>query len=181
MLGFQETDLKNYAGRRRQNMFESTEAMQLTNTDAIQHERLRFGCFLTHIHLWKETSLGAAHYSVVLEDDVSISATFEKKMMQALNDLPENWDLMYLGSTSPRYGRALRKDVYQLLGALGTFGYAISSPGARKMLKAAMHSNKPIDHLLDSAIYTGKISAFHVVPHIVFHRDDVRSTLGYIV
>ena len=48
-----------------------------------------------------------------------------------------------------------------------------------KMLDFALDSDKPIDHVLDSAISTGRILAFQVHPPLVVHRSDMVTTLAY--
>ena len=179
MLEFNKSDLHEFAGKKRISMLTHNSG-DLFNMRSIVHEKFRFGCFLTHINLWKELHSSEAKYRVILEDDVSISPTFDARVLTSLNSLPASWDLLYLGSTAPNYGGRFSESIYQLRGALGTFGYIISQAGASKMLEAAKHSDKPVDHVLDSAMYTGRVSAFHVVPSIVKHRDDLESTLAYV-
>lgn len=85
-----------------------------------------------------------------------------------------------MSGLSPKFGNELRTGVHQLRGALGTFGYVISRDGAKKTLRVATRSDKPIDHLLDSAIATGKVVAYHVVPPIIQHINDHESSLSYV-
>ena len=77
------------------------------------------------------------------------------------------------------FGGELRRGVWQLRGTLGTFGFVISQAGAVKMLDFAVESDKPIDHVLDSAISTGRILAFQVQPALVVHRSDISTTFAY--
>ena len=77
------------------------------------------------------------------------------------------------------YGELLRPGIRQLKGALCTFGYAISLTGASKLIQhTAIRSEKPIDHMLDEAIYTAFLNAYHADPPLIFPRK-LKSTLAY--
>ena len=171
--------LNIFAGPRRKRTFARSFSLMAGHPTSVLHERLRFACFLTHVTLWKRLLSSAASLFLIMEDDVYISSQFMEKVKDALSVLPAHWDILYLGCTFPRYGGELRQGVYQLRGALGTFGYIISNSGASKMFSHAVHSDKPIDHVLDSAIYSGVISAFHIKPSLITHRGDLQSTLAY--
>lgn len=169
-------DWQDFAGPRRRGMLRiSGPGIDYK----ILHERLKFACFLTHVALWKRFVENFVPATIILEDDVTLGQQFIAKIDDAIRKLPSNWDIMYLGSTSPMFGGELHSGVWQLRGALGTFGYVISRAGAVKMLDFAVESDKPIDHLLDSAIAFGRILAFHVQPALVEHRSDMKTTLAY--
>ena len=169
-------DVQRFAGPRRRALLRISESAVDYH---IIHERLKFACFLTHVTLWKSFVDSFAPATVILEDDVTFGQQFLAKIDEAIHKLPSTWDIMYLGSTSPIFGGELHRGVWQLRGALGTFGYVMSQTGAEKMLDFAVESDKPIDHVLDSAISTGRILAFHVQPALVVHRSDMVTTLAY--
>lgn len=169
-------DMQGFAGPRRRAVLRISEP---TVDYKILHERLKFACFLTHVTLWKSFVDSFAPATIILEDDVTLGQQFLAKIDLAIRKLPSNWDIMYLGSTTPIFGGELHSGVWQLRGALGTFGYVISQAGAMKMLDFAVGSDKPIDHVLDSAISTGRILAFQVHPPLVVHRSDMVTTLAY--
>lgn len=169
-------DIHGFAGPRRRAILRISEP---TVDYKILHERLKFACFLTHVALWKSFVDSSAPATIILEDDVTLGRQFLAKIDEAIRKLPSNWDILYLGSTTPMFGGELHSGVWQLRGALGTFGYIISQAGAMKMLHFALGSDKPIDHVLDSAISTGRILAFQVHPPLVVHRSDLVTTLAY--
>ena len=59
---------------------------------------------LSHIVMWKLLISDSEHFSVILEDDASISENFVNEVSSALNMLLASWDILYLGSTSPQVG-----------------------------------------------------------------------------
>lgn len=178
-LPFQTKYFRNFAGTKRQDVLKISKPTQLRDVRRVLSTRLEFACFLTHMMLWEKLLSGITDFSIIMEDDVNIKSRFMASTMDALLVLPFDWDVLYLGSTNPRFGGNLHPGVYQLRGALGTFGYVISRAGAAKMIEYARGSDKPIDHLLDSAIYSGKVAAFQVIPALLVHRDDLKSTLAH--
>ena len=142
------------------------------------HERLRFGCLLSHVHIWEDLRRTRRQYVVVLEDDVNISEGFKLKLEMSLQELPDNWDIFYLDSCHTKLGGILQPGVFQLRGALCTHGYAISWQGAEKLLTRTRQSEKPIDHIIDEAIYRTELFAFHSFPPLISLRV-LESTLAY--
>jgi len=186
--GFEEFSRKDvlfYAGKNKRKKLEfplSSLALLDTNRgeyQRIRHERLRFGCYLSHVRLWKHLIDTGLPYLMVFEDDVVLEADFTASLRHSVLSLPVSWDIFYLSSCYTKLGAFVRHDVRQVKRALCTHGYVISSKGAQKIMqKAALHSEKPIDHMLDEAIYTSQILAFHADPPLISVRA-VQSTLGY--
>lgn len=59
-----------------------------------------FGCSLSHIRLWAyigRQSFASNDVVLIMEDDVSLSPTFLYQLSQVLNELPEDFDLCFLG------------------------------------------------------------------------------------
>lgn len=177
-LPFEKQDILKYAAVRKQHKLELYHSYSSISDSAL-HERLRFGCYLSHVHLWQlQTEEESAHL-VILEDDVSLAQGFYVELKDRMQKLPDTWDIFYLNSCHTKYGGLLRPGIFQLRGALCTYGYAISLAGARKLLKhTAIRSEKPIDHMLDEAIYTSLLTAYHAHPPLIFPQK-VKSTLAY--
>ena len=57
----------------------------------------------------------------------------------------------------------------------------ISRRGAKVLLgNGALRSDKPIDHMLDEEVLSGRIVAFHAEPPLVFVKANNPSTLAYV-
>lgn len=142
------------------------------------HERLRFGCYMSHVSLWQYLLQEGLPFVVVLEDDVVLEANFSIKLRSRLRALPIDWDVLYLNSCFRRFGPVCGVGIRQAQGALCTFGYVVSAKGARHLMQHVANSEKPIDHVLDHQILTGRILAYHSDPPIV-SLLNMRSTLAY--
>ena len=144
------------------------------------HERLRFGCFMSHVSIWQELQRQRLPFAVVLEDDALVVANFSNEVKLRLQRLPKDWDLLYLGGCYQRFGERYDVGLLQSRGGLCTYGYVITAKGARHLLqRAVLHSEKPIDHVLDDETLRGRVIAFHAEPPLVFVERTKRSTLAY--
>jgi len=184
--GFEDFDIEEvmlYAGRKKMKKLNTSLAF-FSQPDTLRegdrHERLRFGCYLSHVHLWKYLVENRLPYLMIFEDDAVLKNGFSTALKRSILSLPLSWDVFYLNSCYTKLGMSVRQNIRQVKGALCTNGYVISSRGAQKLLqKSVLHSEKPIDHMLDEAIYTNRILAFHADPPLISVRD-APSTLSYV-
>jgi len=145
------------------------------------HERLRFGCYLSHVFLWETLVEEDLYFLVILEDDVVLTTNFRYRLFRTLNLLPKSWDVLYLNGCFKRFGPTFREGLHLARGGLCTYGYVISRKGAETLLlEGALHSEKPIDHMLDEEVLSGNIVAFHADPPLVFLKANITSTLAYL-
>lgn len=127
------------------------------------------GCAVSHWLCWKRASELAADCTLVLEDDVKLSAGLERGheldlRLAALQAVDPNWDLVYLGrwalepESEEHVGDGLVRPGYSYC----TYGYVLSAAGLAKMLEVDFErAIIPVDELLP-ALY---------MPH---PRPDVR-------
>ena len=145
------------------------------------HERLRFGCYMSHVFLWQNMLRENLPFAVVLEDDVAISANFSREVKSKLETLPSDWDLFYLNGCFKKFGPTYDTGIRHSRGGLCTFGYVISAKAAGVLLQdAVFHSSKPIDHVLDEEVLSGRLLAFHADPPLVHTLPKLSSTLAYL-
>ena len=177
---FSASDISKYAGARRRKRFNPSILEQDIRIDPFMtHEKLRFGCYLSHVHLWEQIVAFRHSYFLILEDDVYAVDSFANDLKRLWSQLPSHWDILYLNSCHTKLGGRVSANILQVRGALCTHGYIISFNGARKLLKkTALNSDKPVDHMLDEAIYSSVLSAYHASPSLIFPRN-IESTLEY--
>jgi len=52
---------------------------------------------LHHIQCFKNIVIGNYDYALILEDDVVLGPDFHNKLKMYINELPENWDMLFVG------------------------------------------------------------------------------------
>lgn len=146
---------------------------------AALHEKLRFGCYMSHVLLWERLVDSGYPFMVVLEDDVIIESSFIARLRLRMSNLPASWGLLYLNGCFKKVGPVFNVGLRQSKGGLCTYGYVISSETAAKLISGpALASDKAIDHMLDEQVLTGRVTAFHSDPPLV-HPLGLESTLAY--
>jgi len=145
------------------------------------HERLRFGCYMSHVLLWQTMLQRELDFIVVLEDDVVLPSAFDSRLREILMKLPQNWGILYLNGTERKFGGKHSDGVLQAKGGVGAFAYALSKSAAQYFLRgAARTSNMPIDHVMDEAVLSGKVFAYHASPELANLVPNMKSTLAYV-
>ena len=143
------------------------------------HERLRFGCYLSHVSLWRHVIRAEAPLAIVLEDDAVVSSNFASALVLILEKLPIGWDVLFLNGCFKKFGPAFADGIRQSRGGLCTYSYVISAKGAFTLMRrSTLRSEKPIDHVLDGEILAGRLLAFHADPPLA-RTVPKRSTLAY--
>lgn len=109
------------------------------------------GCYLSHIHVYKQIRSSDANYGIVFEDDVRfIKQDVYRQIRNAISNLPSDWDMLLLGCVChvcdkhPTYQELKH---FFLLHA-----YIIKKSGAIKVLDHL--EGKPIRQQIDSELST---------------------------
>lgn len=139
------------------------------------------GCALSHITLYnilyqKYKNNTSQEYFIIVEDDAIFVKDFNSKLNILLNELPPDWDFVYLGSSKPvgkKYSTHLIKPEFKLGGNWGFFGYMLSKQGLSKIVKYSRLVDKPIDNFLKNT----DLNYFIANPTIIKHDFDNVSNL----
>jgi len=130
------------------------------------------GCFLSHRACWERCVEMDNGPIIVFEDDVVLADNFTAMLHAAMDELPDDWDVLLLGALGAvhpnyyffnglhafmagglRWPRGARQAFYGKkpvavhtpLRPFGTHAYVISPAGAKKLLQAAPRANYHVD------------------------------------
>ncbi|CAE7672015.1 COLGALT1 [Symbiodinium pilosum] len=143
------------------------------------------GCAHSHLRLWR-LAAEREQPSLVLEDDVHLTfdrngdlgkmkgKVFTDRLAQALQRVPSDFDVLYLGWSGWRGGnfKHMQEGDYGLLPedrifvqkaeyVWTTVAYVLSQAGAKKLLSAASNSvNQPVDNFMAYEASQGKLNSF---------------------
>jgi len=148
---------------------------------------------------------------LISEDDVWLTSDIEKRFKQAIKELPDDWDMLYLGCgaecglkgisesrtkknryitpLSEHYDINWHVSVKEDLRSLcedckvhsknltlpespgGTWNYAVSNKGARKLLEILGNRiGQHCDQVYRNAIFNGDIKAYALDPPVIYHE-----------
>lgn len=139
------------------------------------------GCYASHLSVCRIVRDRGLDAAIVLEDDVELDPDFKELALAAICGAPDGWDIIHFSTKfkRPAYsifalrrGRHLVR--YSRLPA-NSAAYAISSPGASKLLKAGLRK-LPFDMEFRYSWLRG-LEVYGVYPPLARQRPDVSSTI----
>ena len=144
------------------------------------------GCWLSHFNIWKSIVKNKETNVLILEDDAIPIDNFEKEFLQGYNDLPNDWDLVFLGCYGSCENNKFSNIFYEFLSnsknteldinnynskflfkpcfPLHMHAYLISYQGALKLInnKALQKVSYHIDYTLSKSIISNKNINFNM-------------------
>lgn len=180
--------------------FRAVDGGKLTETDM---ERVSYLCHsicpkrmlaisLSHMAMWQKIADESVSSALILEDDVEFVENVTERVAEAVRQLPEDWDLLYLGcitacsASSPLFlvsnlfgnARAGRHSPNLFVPAFptGTHAYAISQAGARKLLGLISRAKFHVD--VEMALNSRHLNIFSVYPEVAFQRQSASTSLN---
>ena len=132
------------------------------------------GCALSHKKIWEMIHNQNYDNVLILEDDVQIQENI-KNLKNIYNDIPSDWDIIYLGSGQYYKKDKITDNIHKLKFAFGTFGYILSSKTARKLLQSVF----PIKYQIDSSIQRNVkgLITYIVEPNVIKPRRDMKTDI----
>ena len=142
------------------------------------------GCAVSHWLCWRRAAELNAELTMVLEDDVSLSAGFERELdlrLAGLQALDPAWDLAYLGrwALEPDADVPAADGLVRPCYSYSTSGYLLSATGVAKVLDVGFERDLiPVDELLPALYlphprldvrrrYPPRLSAYAFEPPLV--------------
>ncbi|KAG2443013.1 hypothetical protein HYH02_009429 [Chlamydomonas schloesseri] len=123
--------------------------------------------------------------AIILEDDACPrpnNATWMSEVVKALEQLPDDWDIMYLWAQGGQRGRFVGPSVRVVRKAAGTVCYVLSLKGALKAIRLAEHANEGIDKVFFYHEWRHHLQAYVTEPPLCSHGpagDGAGSSLEY--
>lgn len=152
------------------------------------------GCGISHMNTWKMFLETDDEYAIIFEDDVVLEDNFNEKFELALQDVPESFDILYLGCigcdnekpinivkllSSSIFLPKMFNSYQQLTDnisipslALCLHGYVLSRKGATKLLEYLDGKlNNHIDICIQHLVLDDKIESYSTTPRIAYQTS----------
>lgn len=135
------------------------------------------GCFKSHVRIWRNILEDEKlKHVLILEDDAVFSDNFKEVLDKALSELPDDFDILYLGASDDNGPYRLKTDDFDVVCPSDhqwrTHAYIVNRKVLPKLLEKASKMYAAIDQVLvDVQPY---IQCYSTMPYIVF-QDDSKS------
>lgn len=105
---------------------------------------------------------------LVLEDDAVFRTDVQSYFEATRQELPAQWDMLYLGCARPRFVDAPKR-IRQVRGAFATSSYAVSAEAMPRVVAALAMENGAADEVYDAMLRT-ELRAFAYDPPLSWQR-----------
>jgi glycosyl transferase family 25 len=110
------------------------------------------GCALSHISLWNKILHEDGDEFIIFEDDLSPKVDREK-LKGAIDNLPKDWDIIFLGYILPTLmtnsDTKVSNDWYKINSILfGAHAYLVNKKGVKKLLNGSLPITEHIDNYM---------------------------------
>jgi GR25 family glycosyltransferase involved in LPS biosynthesis len=130
------------------------------------------GCFLAHRKLLEKIAADKAdktEATLIFEDDVIFPSNFLESLETIKEQLPNDWDLVFLANTSSRRGKQVSKNIFKINGDIfpwGTWAYMVKNSSVKTRLLPELGIMKQaIDH--QYCLMSKTTNIYRVYPNIV--------------
>lgn len=132
--------------------------------------------YLSHYAMWKCATYATGDSFLILEDDVRFDEDWRDHMASALHNLPQDWDMLYIGSCccEDRPKEQIRNRLYRVEMALCTHAYAVRRKALPVLLDKCKKFWSGID--IEIAVYaTPHLNTYAILPRIASQWNTVIS------
>lgn len=117
---------------------------------------------------------------LVLEDDVELHPDFVNLFNNFKDQLPEDWDLAWVGSCCGLNARALpNKNVYRANGSRCTHAFTMSKNCVNKIVDGIYNANDAADHYFNYLIETFKLNNYWFEPSLAEQNQVFNTAVAY--
>ena len=132
----------------------------------------RLGCKLSHISV---LSMCKSDTIFVFEDDAVFVDDFQEKFAEAMNSVPRDWNMLYLGAHLLQKER-INEQWVRSIESSSTHAYAVKKEYAFKLIKRAMSVDGHTDVAFSSL--HKEIIAYAARPTLVYQGPSYSDLLG---
>jgi GR25 family glycosyltransferase involved in LPS biosynthesis len=143
------------------------QKLKITETEKRKAE---IGCLRSHISVIQDAINRGYNKIAIFEDDVIFCDDFEKRFEYYSNYVPDNWDIMYLGSDIPPLLRPVayvKNMIFRVWRSTGCYAMILNNKNGlfQKIIDESKTEKRPIDIYIENLF--PKINAYTFLPSFV--------------
>lgn len=127
------------------------------------------GCLESHLAVLEDAQQKEHKNILVLEDDITFCRNFKKKLAIAIDELPYNWDMLYLYSYHHLPAQHYSQNLNKCISTLGGVAYAVNHRSLPFLIDKIKTKDQVVDVIFASQHQT--INAFATKKKLCIHYD----------
>ena len=134
------------------------------------HTAGAYGCLRSHIDVVREARDAGASSVLIFEDDVVFDPGFKENFATFIQELPNDWDMLFLGALHKDEPIRVSEHVGRISKANSTFAYAIRNT----VFDAFIELNSRAEHVLDMNNYVlqERFNCYCFMPNLVWVESE---------
>ena len=134
------------------------------------HTAGAYGCLLSHAQVVREARDAGASSVLIFEDDVVFDPQFKEKFATFIQELPDDWDMLFLGALHKDEPVTISRHVGRITKANSTFAYALRNT----VFDAFIELNSRAEHVLDMNNYVlqERFNCYCFMPNLVWVESE---------
>lgn len=128
------------------------------------------GCLESHLRILKDAKQKGYEKILVFEDDFKFVKGFNQKMTDALNELPTDWDMLYLHSSHYYAPTPYSKHLDKCNGALTTVAYGVNRTIFDTLINLIELRKRQVD--VEFASLHAHMNCYSTKKHLCFHYNS---------
>jgi GR25 family glycosyltransferase involved in LPS biosynthesis len=125
------------------------------------------GCWLSHYMIWQALTIAAGDVFMILEDDVKFCDDWHIRLNQAMKDVPDDFDVLFIGSCccEDKPKTQINGEVWEVKWPFCNHAYVV----ARKALPIMLETQRKCYTQMDISLYHHtwpKLKVYTVLPRI---------------
>lgn len=134
------------------------------------HSAGAYGCLLSHVQVVRDARDAGVSSVLILEDDVVLDPQFKEKFTIFVQELPADWDMLFLGALHKDEPAKVSKHIRRITRANSTFAYAIRNT----VFDAFIDLHSRAEHVLDMTNYVlqERFKCYCFMPNLVWVESE---------
>jgi hypothetical protein len=125
--------------------FSAVNGTEQTLPDDWRYSSGAYGCLQSHLEVVREAQAKNWPHVLVMEDDAVLHPEFNQLFNAYLEELPDDWDLLYFGGIHDREPNHITEHVVRLTRTYSTFAYALHQRVYDAFIKLNTEASSPVD------------------------------------
>lgn len=171
-IQFAKAGIENYT------IFPAIDARRLKLKGTTEDNQGLIGCFLSHYFILQEALINKYKRIVIFEDDMILANDFKDKFEEAMKQVPDKWQLLYLGYYE-RTGQGkiqVSENITIPKNTWGTHAYMVQNDGIKIMYDNLQQIKTHIDIQIGTDIMP-KMYTYCISPAICYQsgiKSDIK-------
>jgi glycosyl transferase family 25 len=128
----------------------------------------QLGCLISHYNVIKTAKYHNLSSVLIMEDDIIFCDDFNLHLEQKMQDVPENWDMLFFGANHITRPIRVTDNIYKMTRAYSAHCYAIKNTMFDSLLEILCQFKEPLD--VTYANLQPNINSYVVNPHLVWQN-----------